>query len=186
MPPRDLAPFYELGQAIKEARNARGVTQRELAENAGMSLRQVALVEAGENVSLSFIEKIVDYLDIRELPLGRALVRVKRGEAKKLNALAKDARILASNIAQLLLAVKFREDDQGGMIVETQRAASASWADDLIGRFEQLHPDAKQIFLDHIATQHRLADVATPASSASAGRRSASRKRGASGSSRRG
>lgn len=118
-------PFFELGQALKAARARKGLRQREIAKVTGMSLRQVALVEAGANVSLSYIEKLVDLLQVRELPLGRAVVRVRRGDAQQLREAALAASRLAGDLADFMLSMKFDEArDQDDVIVASVPSAN--------------------------------------------------------------
>jgi SOS-response transcriptional repressor LexA len=112
-------PFYELGKALKNARLSRNLAQREVARATGMSLRQVAHVEAGENVSLSYIEKLVELLGVTALPIGRALVEVRSGDVTRLNALREDAAALGGQIAEMLQQMKFEEvarDDRRAIV----------------------------------------------------------------------
>ena len=106
--------FAALGQALKHARVQRKLSQRAIAKATSMSLRQVALVEAGENVSLSYIYKIVKFLDVKELPLGVATVRVHAGDLKQLQGTFDRASQLAHEIASALAGVNFEEDSDGG------------------------------------------------------------------------
>lgn len=103
--------FAALGQALKQARIARNLSQRAIAKATKMSLRQVALVEAGENVSLSYIYEIVKLLDVKELPLGTATVRIQGGDLHQLREAFSSASNLAHGIATVLAGVTFEEVD---------------------------------------------------------------------------
>ena len=56
---------HSFGQAVRELRVARGLTQEELADDAGLDRSYIGGVERGErNPSLSVIEKIAEGLDV--------------------------------------------------------------------------------------------------------------------------
>jgi repressor LexA len=61
------------GDIIKRAREAKGLSQKGLADLAGVSEKQVYNVEAGENTSVDFLAKIAPILGIRELPIDAGL-----------------------------------------------------------------------------------------------------------------
>jgi SOS-response transcriptional repressor LexA/DNA-binding XRE family transcriptional regulator len=65
-----------LGEAIRSARVAKGLSQDGLATLAKVSRKQVSLVENGANVSVDFLEKVVRALEMRELPLGGVKLRI--------------------------------------------------------------------------------------------------------------
>ena len=52
------------GSVVRAARLARKMTQAELARTAGVSLAQLALFEKGRNVSLLFLLKVANALDL--------------------------------------------------------------------------------------------------------------------------
>ncbi|MGH9422530.1 MAG: helix-turn-helix domain-containing protein [Thermoanaerobaculia bacterium] len=59
----------KLGQTIREAREARGFTQRQLARRCGMCLRRLISIEAGANFSVALLVAIDRALS-GALPLG--------------------------------------------------------------------------------------------------------------------
>lgn len=63
--------FQPLGEYIRLRRLARHLTQERLAKLAGVSRRQLSLLEDGRNVSVLFLIKICNVLEIDELPLGK-------------------------------------------------------------------------------------------------------------------
>lgn len=53
-----------IGQQIRKARDAQGLTQTELAARAGVSRPTVARVELGVAISIATLEKIVEVLGL--------------------------------------------------------------------------------------------------------------------------
>lgn len=64
-----------LGDYIRLRRQQRNLTQERLAKLAGVSRRQLSLLEDGRNVSVLFLLKIVEALDLTEVPVGSLRVR---------------------------------------------------------------------------------------------------------------
>ena len=59
-----LSPRYELISQLIEARNKKGVTQKELAKRMGTKQSAIARLESGNaNPSVLFLEKLADALD---------------------------------------------------------------------------------------------------------------------------
>ncbi len=83
------------------------------------------MVEAGENVSLSYIERLVEFLGIEELPLGRAVVNVRRGAPARLREIVLDASRLAEGISTFLYSLNFREQDDGDLELSTPSPTAA-------------------------------------------------------------
>jgi transcriptional regulator with XRE-family HTH domain len=67
--------FEPLGQVIRLRRIQRNLTMDRLARMAGVSRRQLSLLEDGHNVSLLFLTKIAKVLEITDLPVGDLRVR---------------------------------------------------------------------------------------------------------------
>ena len=58
---------------VRETRIKRDLTQQRASRGAGVSRKQWALLEQGENASAEFIQKVARYLDLRVIPLGDKL-----------------------------------------------------------------------------------------------------------------
>ncbi|HEY0143976.1 MAG TPA: helix-turn-helix domain-containing protein [Thermoanaerobaculia bacterium] len=69
-----------LGEAIREARIRKNLTQARLARLAGVSRRHLAALEKGANVSVNVLKKVATVLELREINLGGDL-SVRSGEA---------------------------------------------------------------------------------------------------------
>jgi transcriptional regulator with XRE-family HTH domain len=67
--------FEPLGQVIRLRRLQRNLTMDRLARMAGVSRRQLSLLEDGKNVSLLFLSKVARVLELTELPLGDLCLR---------------------------------------------------------------------------------------------------------------
>lgn len=63
--------FEPLSDVIRLRRKQLNLTQEKLAQMAKVSRRQLSLLEDGHNVSLLFLTKIADALELDELPVGR-------------------------------------------------------------------------------------------------------------------
>ena len=61
--------FESLGNLLRLRRQERNLSQERLAEMASISRGQVALMEKGENVSLQFLVKVANALELPELPI---------------------------------------------------------------------------------------------------------------------
>jgi transcriptional regulator with XRE-family HTH domain len=61
--------FESLGNFLRLRRQERNLSQERLAEMASISRGQLALMEKGENVSLQFLVKVANALELSELPL---------------------------------------------------------------------------------------------------------------------
>lgn len=72
--------FEPLGNLIRLRRLQRNLTQERLARMAGVSRRQLSLLEDGRNVSLLFLTKIAEALELTELPIGRLRLRSSQPE----------------------------------------------------------------------------------------------------------
>jgi transcriptional regulator with XRE-family HTH domain len=72
--------FEPLGDLIRLRRIQRNLTQERLAKMAGVSRRQLSLLEDGRNVSLLFLTKIAEALELTELPVGRLRLRSSQPE----------------------------------------------------------------------------------------------------------
>jgi len=78
----------DIGRRIAELRRARGLTQQEFAEMAGVSVQWVSRVELGqENVTVHTLSKIANVLGARVAdlfqPPGPATQEVRRGRPRK-------------------------------------------------------------------------------------------------------
>lgn len=63
------------GLFVKNARLQKGWTQQQAADRAGVSRRQLAAFEAGENVTFDTFEKIVAALELTEVPIAGGATR---------------------------------------------------------------------------------------------------------------
>lgn len=72
--------FEPLGQVIRLRRLQRNLTMDRLAKMAGVSRRQLSLLEDGRNVSLLFLTKIAKVLEITVLPVGDLSLRAASPE----------------------------------------------------------------------------------------------------------
>ena len=61
--------FESLGNFLRLRRQERNLSQERLAEMASISRGQLALMEKGENVSLQFLVRVANALELSELPL---------------------------------------------------------------------------------------------------------------------
>jgi transcriptional regulator with XRE-family HTH domain len=63
--------FEPLSDIIRMRRKQLNLTQEKLAKMAKVSRRQLSLLEDGHNVSLLFLTKIADALELTDIPVGR-------------------------------------------------------------------------------------------------------------------
>jgi transcriptional regulator with XRE-family HTH domain len=61
--------FESLGNLLRLRRQERNLSQERLAEMASISRGQLALMEKGENVSLQFLVRVANALELSELPI---------------------------------------------------------------------------------------------------------------------
>jgi transcriptional regulator with XRE-family HTH domain len=113
--------FEPLSDVIRLRRLQRNLTQERLAKLAGVSRRQLSLMEDGANVSLLFLTKIARVLELNEIPVGE--LRLK-GSQPELETIVRAAEVL-ERLQQVLPQLE-------GMAEEI-RTASAS-LDDLLER----------------------------------------------------
>lgn len=83
--------FEPLSDVIRLRRLQRNLTQERLAKLAGVSRRQLSLMEDGANVSLLFLTKIARVLELTELPVGE--LRLK-GSQPELETIVRAAEVL--------------------------------------------------------------------------------------------
>jgi len=67
-------PLEQLGLLFREKRRQKGFTQQHTARGAGVSRKQLAALERGENVSVVFIQKVATFLRVTEVPLGEGII----------------------------------------------------------------------------------------------------------------
>ncbi len=72
--------FEPLCHVIRLRRLQRNLTQERLAKLAGVSRRQLSLIEEGRNTSLLFLMKIAKVLELTELPVGDLRLRAAQPE----------------------------------------------------------------------------------------------------------
>ena len=72
--------FEPLCHVIRLRRLQRNLTQERLAKLAGVSRRQLSLLEEGRNTSLLFLMKIAKVLELTELPIGDLRLRASQPE----------------------------------------------------------------------------------------------------------
>lgn len=61
------SPSAKPGDRVRDARRARGWSQRELAEQAGVSRPTVARIEADQHVLMATLEKVAEALEMTVL-----------------------------------------------------------------------------------------------------------------------
>lgn len=104
--------FESLGNLIRLRRQERNLSQERLAEMASISRGQLALMEKGENVSLQFLVKVANALELSELPIDglrlreappelHSIIRAADAVATARRALAQMAGQAASSDEQL-------------------------------------------------------------------------------------
>lgn len=59
-----------IGDAVREARTAKGLTQARLARLAGVSRRHLAALEKGANVSINILQRVAGVLEMTDIQLG--------------------------------------------------------------------------------------------------------------------
>jgi transcriptional regulator with XRE-family HTH domain len=72
--------FEPLCHVIRLRRMQRNLTQEGLAKLAGVSRRQLSLLEEGRNTSLLFLTKVARVLELTELPIGDLRLRASQPE----------------------------------------------------------------------------------------------------------
>lgn len=72
--------FEPLCHVIRLRRLQRNLTQERLAKLAGVSRRQLSLLEEGRNTSLLFLTKVAKVLELTELPIGEMRLRASQPE----------------------------------------------------------------------------------------------------------
>jgi transcriptional regulator with XRE-family HTH domain len=72
--------FEPLCHVIRLRRLQRNLTQERLAKLAGVSRRQLSLLEEGRNTSLLFLTKVAKVLELTELPIGDLRLRASQPE----------------------------------------------------------------------------------------------------------
>ncbi|HUP61366.1 MAG TPA: helix-turn-helix domain-containing protein [Thermoanaerobaculia bacterium] len=80
-----MAPLEILGMVVQGTRLKRGLTQERAARAAGVSRKQWALLEKGENVSVVFLRKVARSLGLDSVPLGEELEGSMTGGASALH-----------------------------------------------------------------------------------------------------
>lgn len=106
--------FEPLSDYIRLRRKQMGLTQEKLAKMAKVSRRQLSLLEDGRNVSLLFLTKIANALEITDIPVGHLRVFAAPPE---LSAIMRSAEVV-ENLKQAFAA--------WGNSAETIRSASAT------------------------------------------------------------
>lgn len=84
MLPTPETGIRSIGATIRAARLARGLTQQRAAKQANISRAQLALLEQGGNVSIKFLLKIANLLDLTNIPLD-GTVQLTSGVREGLN-----------------------------------------------------------------------------------------------------
>src|SRR5688500_2818832 len=79
LPPPDQG-LRVLGQTVRAARVARGLTQQRLATASKVSRAQLVLLEQGENVSVAFLLKVAHYLELPSISLDGRVELTSGGE----------------------------------------------------------------------------------------------------------
>jgi transcriptional regulator with XRE-family HTH domain len=83
MPP-PLPPDPALGLAIKELREARRLTQEELATQAGTTVGTVSRMEAAKSApAWATVMQVIDALDVSLLELAHAVEKARRSPASE-------------------------------------------------------------------------------------------------------
>jgi transcriptional regulator with XRE-family HTH domain len=98
------AMFESLGNFLRLRRQERNLSQERLAEMASISRGQLALMEKGENVSLQFLVRVANALELSELPVAGLRLREAPPELEAIiwaaDAVATIRRLLAQVAGQ--------------------------------------------------------------------------------------
>jgi transcriptional regulator with XRE-family HTH domain len=92
--------FEPLSDVIRLRRLQRNLTQERLAKLAGVSRRQLSLMEDGANVSLLFLTKIARVLELTEIPVGELRLRGSQPELTTIVRTAEALEHLKQNLPQ--------------------------------------------------------------------------------------
>ena len=74
-----------LGDAVREARIRKGLTQARLAKLAGVSRRHLAALEKGANVSISILQRVASVLEMTEINIGGLALHSGNGDRSAVN-----------------------------------------------------------------------------------------------------
>jgi transcriptional regulator with XRE-family HTH domain len=102
--------FESLGNLLRLRRQERNLSQERLAEMASISRGQLALMEKGENVSLQFLVKVANALELSELPIDGLRLREAPPE---LDSIVRAADAVVT-IRKLLAEIAGHDEGLGG------------------------------------------------------------------------
>jgi transcriptional regulator with XRE-family HTH domain len=116
-PPPDDRPLEALGLVVRSARVKRGLTLERASTAAGVSRKQWARLEEGQNASARFIRRVAHFLDLHVLPLGHGLDLVLRDGALDLSALVRlceELILVANRIANFAVEAALPPSERTG------------------------------------------------------------------------
>lgn len=120
--------FESLGNLLRLRRQERNLSQERLAEMASISRGQLALMEKGENVSLQFLVKVANALELSELPIDGLRLREAPPELDSIiraaDAVATARRALAQMAGQAASSDKQLDDAGNAFGALIERALS--------------------------------------------------------------
>jgi transcriptional regulator with XRE-family HTH domain len=99
--PTPEAGLLSIGATIRAARLARGLTQQKAAKEAKISRAQLALLEQGGNVSISFLLKIARFLELTSIPLDGTVKLTSGREGLNVLELIQTLNLLAAIVDHL-------------------------------------------------------------------------------------
>jgi transcriptional regulator with XRE-family HTH domain len=150
-----VAPLEAFGLLVRGARARKGLTQQRAAAGAGVSRKQWALLEKGENVSAVFIQKVAAYLELREIPLGGGLEASTGGGGIDLAALIHLADVFEK--FAVLFAEQIRTFAYEAAMPRLERSENAEAIVSFVAGAKQLMEAPKRLTR---AIEHLAADVA--------------------------
>lgn len=166
-----MPPLEATGMVVRAARVKRGWTQQHAAAEAGVSRKQWALLEKGENVSVVFLRKVARSLDLQSLSLGEGLEGNLQSAGNDALAIAEIANELVTT-AERLRALAFES-----MLPPSLRGNDAAAISDFIHAQGDLSAEDERRFNRAL---HRFASElanAKPDARTSTARRKAGRRR---------
>lgn len=165
--------FEPLPDVIRMRRKERNLTQEQLARMAGVSRRQLSLLEDGANVSLVFLLKVAKALELNDLQIAALRLRSAPPELGSL-IVAADAIATAQEIVSQFSDLAAQLDEAAAIIHALVERATAA-AGPTRTRIEAVEEAA--VRLEKAPAGRRAIPPPKPAAAARAGAKVAARRR---------